>query len=99
MYKYILIEYFLDTLFPIEIKEKILNYLLPQKNYYLNYILKPKMNYYNRYFSTNTMDWSELYITQYYNELIIQFCENCSHIIYIKYKKKSYYKKCCNCYN
>tara|TARA_B100001094_G_scaffold326119_1_gene381675 strand:- start:827 stop:1129 length:303 start_codon:yes stop_codon:yes gene_type:complete len=100
MYKYKLINNFLDKTFPIEIKEKIFNYLLPNKNNHLKEIMKPNLNYKNSYYSIKTRNYDEFYNTHYYNGLIVQRCDICSHIVYIKFGKKE--KKeysYCKCYN
>ena len=100
MYKYKIINIFLNQTFPIEIQDKIFNYLLPDKNYNLNKIMKPNLNYKNCYFCIKSRNYDEFYNTHYYNNLIIQRCDICTHIIYIKFnKKKKKEYSYCKCYN
>ena len=97
--KYKIIEKLLKKNFPIEICEIIWNYLLPKKNKHNFYnMIEPETRYYNRYFNINTQEFDEIYITCYYDNLIIQRCENCSHIIYFKYKKNVLHNRYCKCY-
>ena len=100
MYKYKIINNFLDKIFPTEIQDKIFNYLLPSKNYNLKEIMKPNLNYKNSYFSIKTLKYNEVYNTHYYNNLIIQRCYICTHIIYIKFNKKKFITySYCKCYD
>jgi len=97
--KYKIIEKLLKTHFPIEICEQIWNYLLPKKKIYNFYnLIEPETRYYNRYFNINTQEYDEIYVTYYYDNLIIQRCENCSHIIYFNYKKNILHNRYCKCY-
>ena len=44
--------------------------------------------------------YDEFYNTHYYNGLIVQRCDICSHIVYIKFgKKKKKEYSYCKCYN
>ena len=97
MWKYKIINKFLDNTFPFEINNIIYTYLLPNKNNYLKNIMKFEYQTKNSYYNIITQKHDECYNVQYYKNLIIQRCDICSHIIYISFKKKKY--SYCNCYN
>ena len=62
--------------------------------------MKPYLSNKNSYFCIKTRNYDEFYNTDYYNGLIVQRCDICSHIVYIKFgKKKKKEYSYCYCYN